>query len=190
MSECKFETGMVAWSREYGPVKIERVDPNNVNEFMSVSGSFLNAKGEKHETGDLWYWCPDGRENTIDDIPDLILYDDLDPSTYTGYRAQKEILSFCSPGPVVFEPFSPSPFGRQEGGSHYASMGIQPAEFCWENLSLEAYRGAMRWNVQKYVWRQKEGERPVEALKKAQHYLEMWIARELDAEARGGNETV
>lgn len=72
----------------------------------------------------------------------------------------------------------PNPLRYQVGGSHYQEMNIQPAEFCLANMSIEEIRGAMRWNIQKYLWRKKGG---VEDLRKAQHYIEIWISAEIDA---------
>lgn len=66
----------------------------------------------------------------------------------------------------------------QVGGDHYKSMAIQPMEFCFANMDIDQVRGAMRWNILKYTWREK-GDR-LEDLKKARHYLDMWIAEELN----------
>lgn len=74
---------------------------------------------------------------------------------------------------------------KQVGGNHYSKMNIQPMEFCEANMNIEELRGAMRWNIQKYVWRGKEG---INDLRKAQHYLEMWIAYELDHQGKCGGE--
>jgi hypothetical protein len=56
---------------------------------------------------------------------------------------------------------------RQEGGGHYESFAIQPAEFC--------FRNRLDWcqsNIVKYVcrFRMKNG---LEDLAKARHYLDM-----------------
>lgn len=64
---------------------------------------------------------------------------------------------------------------RQVGGNHYKSMAIQPAEFCLANMSIEEIRGAMRWNILKYISRNKNG---IEDLEKAKHYIEIWIQAE------------
>lgn len=65
---------------------------------------------------------------------------------------------------------------KQVGGSHYKTMAIQPLEFCVANLDREGFRGAMRWNIQKYIWRNK-GDL-IEDLEKAKHYIEIWIEQE------------
>jgi hypothetical protein len=67
-------------------------------------------------------------------------------------------------------PFPASPMARQEGGSHYKDMVIQPREYIIANKL-----GYDEGNVVKYVsrWRAKGG---IADLKKAKHYLEMLIA--------------
>jgi hypothetical protein len=64
---------------------------------------------------------------------------------------------------------------RQEGGSHYKDMAIQPVEFILRNGI-----GFAEGNVIKYVsrWRAKGG---VEDLKKARHYLDLLIEAEQPA---------
>lgn len=61
---------------------------------------------------------------------------------------------------------------RQEGGTHYKDMAIQPVEFIHRNGI-----GFVEGNVVKYVtrWRTKGG---IEDLRKAMHYLNMLIELE------------
>lgn len=61
----------------------------------------------------------------------------------------------------------------QIGGSHYRYMKIQPLEYCLENNL-----GLCESNIVKYVsrWKSKGG---VEDLRKARHYLEVLIQREV-----------
>ncbi len=63
----------------------------------------------------------------------------------------------------------------QVGGSHYRDMKIQPLEYCLENNL-----GLCESNIVKYVsrWRDKGG---VEDLRKARHYLEVLIEREVSS---------
>jgi hypothetical protein len=72
-----------------------------------------------------------------------------------------------------------SSLNTQVGGSHYKDLGIQPVEYASAN-NLDYFQG----NVVKYVtrWRNKNG---VEDLKKALHYLEMYI--ELEEAKEKGN---
>ena len=63
---------------------------------------------------------------------------------------------------------------RQEGGSHYKDMAIQPVEFTHRNGI-----GFIEGCVIKYVsrWKQKDG---IADLRKAKHFLEMLIEMESD----------
>lgn len=70
-----------------------------------------------------------------------------------------------------------SAFDKQEGGNHYKLMMIQPAEYILANNL-----GYCEGNVIKYVsrWRTKARHGPnVEDLRKAKHYLDMLIEREI-----------
>lgn len=66
----------------------------------------------------------------------------------------------------------------QVGGQHYRDMKIQPIEYILENGL-----GYCEANVIKYVsrWRHKNG---VEDLRKAKHYIEILIEREIDEVVR------
>lgn len=70
-----------------------------------------------------------------------------------------------------------SALDKQEGGSHYKDMAIQPAKFIMANNI-----GFCEGNVIKYVCRY-QGKNGVEDLKKARHYLDMKI-EELEQEAQ------
>ena len=61
----------------------------------------------------------------------------------------------------------------QIGGNHYKDMKIQPIEYILENNL-----GYCEANVVKYItrWRSKNG---VEDLRKAKHYIDILIEREL-----------
>lgn len=65
-----------------------------------------------------------------------------------------------------------SAFKKQEGGSHYKDMAIQPAEYNHRNGI-----GFIEGCVIKYCsrWREKGG---VEDLKKARHFLDLLIEME------------
>lgn len=62
-----------------------------------------------------------------------------------------------------------SALDKQEGGTHYKDMAIQPVEFIVKNNI--PYREA---NIIKYVVRHKS-KNGLEDLKKARHYLDMLI---------------
>ena len=61
---------------------------------------------------------------------------------------------------------------KLQGGEHYKAMAIQPMEFCEANMTLAEYEGAMKWNIQKYCWRDKENK--LEDLRKIKHYCDLW----------------
>jgi hypothetical protein len=69
------------------------------------------------------------------------------------------------------------PMKVQIGGDHYKSKGIQPVDYIIAN-DLNFFEG----NVVKYItrWKSKGG---VEDLKKARHYLDMYI-NNLETKAR------
>ena len=68
---------------------------------------------------------------------------------------------------------------RQEGGSHYKDMAIQPVEYIMAN-NLGFCEGA----IIKYVSRYK-AKNGVEDLRKARHFIDMLIEREEKAQANG-----
>jgi len=70
-----------------------------------------------------------------------------------------------------------SALDKQEGGSHYKDMAIQPAKFIMANNI-----GFCEGNIIKYVCRY-QSKNGVEDLKKARHYLDMKI-EELEQEAQ------
>jgi hypothetical protein len=59
---------------------------------------------------------------------------------------------------------------------HYAKNGgIECIEAQEASMSKEAFRGALKFNVQKYVWRYEDKEEPLKDLKKARWYLDLLI---------------
>ena len=68
---------------------------------------------------------------------------------------------------------------RQEGGSHYKNLVIQPVEYCHKNGL-----GFCESSVVKYVtrWRDKNG---IADLRKARHFIDLLIEMEMGAESNG-----
>ena len=66
--------------------------------------------------------------------------------------------------------------------SHYTDGGIECIEAIESALTSEEYRGHLKGNIQKYVWREKH-KGGTESLKKAQWYLQRLI--ELDEDQNG-----
>jgi hypothetical protein len=73
-----------------------------------------------------------------------------------------------------------SPLTRQEGGTHYKDMAIQPAEFIHRNR-LDFCSG----NVVKYVCRHR-AKNGAQDLLKAMHYIELLLELEYGASAITG----
>tara|TARA_R110000823_G_scaffold294436_1_gene413373 strand:+ start:464 stop:874 length:411 start_codon:yes stop_codon:yes gene_type:complete len=55
--------------------------------------------------------------------------------------------------------------------SHYNSGSIECIEAIQESMSSSAFKGYLKGNVQKYLWRYEMKGKPVEDLQKAQWYL-------------------
>jgi len=70
-------------------------------------------------------------------------------------------------------PVSPDGEHKQIGGHHYSRMKIQPVEFIVAN-DIDYLTG----NAIKYLCRYKHKGQPYTDLLKAQHYVEMLLARE------------
>ena len=63
--------------------------------------------------------------------------------------------------------------------SHYTRGGIECIEAIKASMTAEAYKGYLKGNVLKYLWRYENKGKPVEDLKKANTYLE-WLIKEND----------
>lgn len=59
--------------------------------------------------------------------------------------------------------------------SHYTSGHIECIEALEASMSIEAFKGFLKGNIMKYVWRY-EKKKGVEDLRKAQWYLDRLIA--------------
>lgn len=60
---------------------------------------------------------------------------------------------------------------------HYNSGGIEAIEAIEAALSDEGFRGALKANVLKYLWRYEKKAKPLEDLKKARWYLDRLIQK-------------
>lgn len=63
--------------------------------------------------------------------------------------------------------------------SHYTSGGIECIQAIKASMSAEEYRGYLKGNVMKYIWRYESKGKPAEDLKKARTYLE-WLIKEIE----------
>lgn len=62
--------------------------------------------------------------------------------------------------------------------SHYTSGGIECIAAIKASMSAEEYRGYLKGNVIKYIWRYESKGKPAEDLKKAKVYLD-WLIKEV-----------
>ena len=60
--------------------------------------------------------------------------------------------------------------------SHYNAKGVEAIVAIEASMSDEEFRGYLKGNCMKYMWRYNYKGKPVEDLKKAQWYLEKLIA--------------
>ena len=44
---------------------------------------------------------------------------------------------------------------RMDEQEQYTTLDIEPKDMCKANMSDEEYIGAMKWNIEKYLWRKK-----------------------------------
>lgn len=73
----------------------------------------------------------------------------------------------------------PKMFDSVDRPQHYADSGIQCIEAIEASMSEEAYKGFLKGNVLKYVWRyekKNQADNGLEDLKKAKWYLKELIA--------------
>jgi len=68
---------------------------------------------------------------------------------------------------------SKSAFGRQVGGDHYKTMGVQPLEAVYANFGYDGLHASVYTKVLKYLGRKKDS--PIQDLKKARHVLDILI---------------
>ena len=60
--------------------------------------------------------------------------------------------------------------------SHYASGSVECIDAIESSLTGEAFRGYLKGNIQKYLWRYEEKGNALQDLQKAEWYLKRLIA--------------
>lgn len=71
-----------------------------------------------------------------------------------------EAESCCSPGDVVNSP------------EHYRQGGIEAIDAIKASMTREEFKGYLKGNAQKYLWRYRHKGKPIEDLRKAKWYLD------------------
>lgn len=60
--------------------------------------------------------------------------------------------------------------------SHYTQWNIECIDAIQESMTDEAFKGFLKWNIQKYIRRYESKEKPKQDLMKAQFYLNKLIS--------------
>lgn len=128
-------------------------------------------KGATHywvsDTGLLWY-------RTAENWPEVYNRgtDKWGPS---GHRTLD--IPQIKPIPEAFEPLV-SVEDAVNSPTHYNTGSVECIDAINASMSQEAYRGYLKGNVLKYLWRFEKKANPVEDLKKARWYLDRLIAQQ------------
>ena len=69
-----------------------------------------------------------------------------------------------------------------ESPSHYTDGAIECIDAIQSSMDSLSFCGYLKGNVEKYLWRYKLKEKPIEDLKKARWYLDKLIQYETDQE--------
>jgi hypothetical protein len=77
----------------------------------------------------------------------------------------------------------------QIGGTHYQKLNLQPAQMCEQNFTPEEMEGAMKWLINKYIWRNKGGiDGRIEDMRKIIQYAQMYIGFLNSVKTKGGDD--
>lgn len=138
--------------------------------------------------GDSVY-CDDGSEHIVDNVTfdqnyAVITFYDFGTFefNYDGTKFQEDaevgnIVHILHGDPMpTKEPPKPSN-DTVNHPSHYTSGGIECIEAIKASMVKGAYKGYLKGNILKYIWRYEKKEKPVEDLKKARTYLD-WLIKE------------
>jgi hypothetical protein len=97
-------------------------------------------------------------EMTEEELDDYIFAEEDDEVVFTGYPEEEDEEDAVN---------SPS---------HYNTGNIECIEAIEESMTPEAYKGYLKGNCMKYLWRYDYKGKPVEDLEKAQWYLaKLWV---------------
>lgn len=74
-----------------------------------------------------------------------------------------------------WDPTSSINFDEVERPKHYNTGGVECIEAIEASMSPEEYKGYLKGNTLKYLWRYQYKQKPVQDLKKAQWYLDRLV---------------
>lgn len=98
-------------------------------------------------------------------------------------KSDVTVLELAVPGTGVAVPAEAKGRDPVNSPSHYASGGIECIEAIKASMTSEAFKGYLKGNVQKYMWRYEKKVNPVEDLKKAIWYQNR-LVQELELESK------
>lgn len=142
--------------------------------------------------GDVVYF-EDGSEAVVDDVSfdqNHVTIDFYDFGTFEFNYDGRKFQEDAEVGNIVHvlhgvpekEPTKPieqpDPINHP---SHYTSGGIECIAAIKASMTPEAYKGYLKGNILKYLWRYESKGKPIEDLKKAQTYL-TWLIKEVSSD--------
>lgn len=190
----KFEDGRrLSYTREGFYNSAEDLNGNDIVEIIPQSKEELDKlKVDLHNIaeGDVVYF-EDGSEAVVDDpatfTDSYVILDLYDFGRFkfnydgTKFEEDAEVGNIIHVLHGALEPKEPTKTVEQADPvnhpSHYTSGGIECIEAIKASMTAEAYKGFLKGNVMKYLWRYENKGKPVEDLKKAQTYLD-WLIKE------------
>lgn len=101
--------------------------------------------------------------------PEVFMQDFIDFCNQRHRKEQNEMIEKCAPNDAVHHP------------EHYTKGAVECIDAIRASMTVAAYRGYLKGNVLKYIWRYEEKD-GVESLEKAQVYLG-WLIENIK---RGG----
>lgn len=168
--------------------------PGDIVEIISKEPTALRINLHNLAAGDSVY-CDDGSEHVVDFITfersyAVVTFYDFGTFefNYNGSKFQEDaevgnIVHVLHGAPESKEPTKTvdqaDPVNHP---SHYTSGGIECITAIKASMTPDAYKGYLKGNILKYIWRFESKGKPAEDLKKARTYLEWLIKEVTDAE--------
>ena len=139
------------------------------DDMNNYCGNVLTIKyiedGEYHMVGSEWCWVDEMLEDEA--APPTVQVWPTPEDTQAVKDAADKLLAIQAEEAAKLPLYS-DPVNHP---NHYASSGIECIEAIKASMTEEAFRGYLKGNVQKYLWRYEKKVAPAEDLKKASWYL-------------------
>lgn len=159
-----------------------KTNKNDIVDYISKDNRY-EVDLHNIKDGDVIYF-EDGNEHIIDTVTfdeDGVILNIYDYGTYKFFYNGKNYYEHEGKHNIVQVIMSTQEENKDNVNhpSHYTSGGIECIEAIKASMSKDEYKGYLKGNVLKYVWRYKNKNNPVEDLKKAKVYLE-WLIKEVE----------